>query len=216
MSTYPLDMQKPTGLHGWRVSHSWSILSITMSIDKQSYARPIAKSGVYESAHTSPLSLDFEKVKSAFGFVEPCDQVDGQHGECNSSVEQFNRNVRDYIGAWSLSSPIVQHESSDVFAYRGILVAVAQLYYEHDNAHPGSSSDHKARRYQTREYLSVVYDDMRFLNEPPSEHLDKLLYDFGIKDPRLPDPKLVRFSTNIMTVLRKIDHNLEPLFTRTK
>jgi|GEM_PF-4748321 len=185
-----------------------------MSIELPIGAFPPSTNGELQSGPLTPLSDEFEKMKSALGFLEPIGAEQLLAPRLIASEALFNLMVTDYVHENLLQHPVQQHETSDVYPYRGVLVSVAKIYYERQYFRQQRHSEaDRARNYQYKEYLRTVHDDMRWLNEPSNEHMDALLSGTGTRDPILPDPPLVRFNTNIMRVLGKIDHNIAPLYT---
>jgi hypothetical protein len=184
-----------------------------MSIEVPIGACPPSANGELQSGPLTPLTDEFEKMKSALGFLEPLGAEELLAPRLIASEALFNVMVTDYVTANLVQHPTVQHEVSDVYPYRGILVSVAKIYYERQYFRPNYHGPaDRARNYQYKEYLRTIFDDMRALDEPSNEHMDALLLGTGVRHPRLPDSPLVQFNTNVMRVLGKIDHNVAPLY----
>ncbi len=186
-----------------------------MSIDIPNGAYLPPTTGEYEADPLTPLTVDFEKLKSGLGFVDLPEADALLAGRLDLDDHSFNEMMAGYTHTYQHQNALPQHDLSDVYPYRGILVNVAQIYYERQYFRPTRGASDRARNYQYKEYLRTVDEDMRFLNEPSNEHLDKLLIETGVKLPQFPDLRLVRFNTNIMRVLSKIDPNIAALYKNT-
>ncbi len=164
----------------------------------------------------TPLSGEFEKLKSALGFITPPGYSELSRVHIDSNDTDFNTMLHSYVDTYLATQELPQNDLSDVYPFRGILVSVAQIYYERQSLRKTCSASDRAHNYQYKEYLRTVDEDMRFLKEPPNEHMDHLLLGVGVRLENFPDPKLVRFNTNIMQVLGKIDPNISALYKSTK
>src|ERR1700756_1357730 len=101
-----------------------------MSIDTPSHAIYPSPNGEFGAGPLTPLSDEFEKMKSALGFLEPIGAEELLAPRLIASEALFNVMVTDYVHANLEQHPVQQHEVSDVYPYRGILVSVAKIYYE--------------------------------------------------------------------------------------
>lgn len=174
--------------------------------------------GENNAIYTTPLTDEFEKLKSDLGFVKPEAPIPTIEERTELSHVQFDLMTRVYVNNWLEETKPVQ-TGTDITPYRSILVNVAQLYYERQYFRPDRhTAADRARDYEYKEYLRTVDDDIRYLGEPSNPHLDSLLrgtdryYDMFPKH----TPTRALFRTNILRVLTKIDPNIAALYNHQK
>ena len=190
-----------------------SILTATMSIETSMDASSSPAYGAPETDAPYPLYNDFEKLKREIGFVEPPGAHELLERYLTAPEDEFNHMIRKYVDLCVTQYEPRQTHNWDVYAFRGILVSISQIYFERYNR-PGIPHDsiYRARKHESGHYLKTVDDDMMLRNEPSNPHLDHLLLEMGVDSPVLPKTRPHPFKTNIIQILGKIDPNIAELY----
>ena len=174
--------------------------------------------GGYESSPPYPLYTDYEKLKFELGFIEPegSEQILAERHDMDE--KSFDTMIRQYVDACMAHYQPRQADNWDIREFRGIFVSVSQLYFER-YCKPGLPHDanYRAKMHECKHYLRTVDEDLHWHQEPANPHLDRLLLELKVDLPNLPKPKPIRFNTNIIDILSRIDPNLAALnFTQSK
>lgn len=181
----------------------------------QWYMSVIFESGVADVSPTSgngelgemkTVLESFRKLKADLGFLPPVVTDNKLDRRLVENDTAFDEMIRDYVGAWMAEQEYIPHVDDDITPFRGLLVAVAELYYERQY---GRRPVDKPRSHLYREYLRAVEEDLRDQGDPVS-----LGSDLANMYNRHAQTHRQLFGTNVMRILVKMDPNLVPIVRR--
>lgn len=172
--------------------------------------------GIENNADTTPVSDRYEKLERDLGFVAPLDTDNQLEYRLAVGDQDFKKMMSSYVDAYMIEHPSQPHEGSEVYEYRGILVKLSQLYYERSQHLRRLGMKDIHHDYVSKEYLRTVCDDMVTLEDPIDENFIALLEATGVKHPVLAMPKPVKFETNTIHILSKIDPAISGLWKAIK